>query len=431
MSEVRVVALYRYPVKGFSPEPLERAEIEAGGTMPYDRALAIENGPIGFDPAAPAYYPKARFLMLMRDERMAEFRTRFDDATGVFRIFRDGALQVEGSLLTAEGRAGLERWLAENFREELRGPPKILSAPGHSFSDVAAKVVHLVNLASVRALEERLGRSVDPLRFRPNVVIDGAPAFAELGWEEGEIRLPGLTLVGRSRTGRCAATNVDPQTGSPRHGDPAGARPALRPRRFRHLSRRANERIDRRRRCSVDGPGAGDRRVNEKAGETPALNLNRESGQSGLAVAASRPATRSSGVSASLATRGGLPRRRRGGDRRIVGVGECSGRGRRRHLDLRLAPPRRDRTPRSAARADRCRSGRSFRSGRSMRSARGGRSLRSNCCMRSLRSPCCDGRGGRSDRAGAPAAAGGRDRRCAAGRRYAAGRRWRLRAAEE
>ena len=214
MSEVRVVALYRYPVKGFSPEPLERAEIEAGGTMPYDRAFAIENGPIGFDPAAPAYYPKARFLMLMRDERMAEFRTRFDDATGVFRIFRDGALQVEGSLLTAEGRAGLERWLAENFREELRGPPKILSAPGHSFSDVAAKVVHLVNLASVRALEERLGRSVDPLRFRPNVVIDGAPAFAELGWEEGEVRLPGLALVGRSRTGRCAATNVDPQTGS-------------------------------------------------------------------------------------------------------------------------------------------------------------------------------------------------------------------------
>ena len=98
VADARIVALYRYPVKGFSPEPLERAEIAAGGTMPFDRAFAIENGPSGFDPAAPAYLKKIRFLMLMRDERIAEFRTRFDERTGVFRISRDGVLQVEAPL---------------------------------------------------------------------------------------------------------------------------------------------------------------------------------------------------------------------------------------------------------------------------------------------------------------------------------------------
>jgi uncharacterized protein YcbX len=182
--------------------------------MPFDRAFAIENGPSGFDPAAPGYFPKAYFLMLMKNERMAEFRTRFDDASGIFRIFRGGTLLVEASLGTAEGRAAIEAWIAENFGRELRGAPKILTAPGHSFSDVSAKVLHLVNLASVRALEEKFGRPVDPLRFRPNVVIDGAPAFGELDWMEQEVRLPGLTLVGMKRTGRCAATNVDPKTGA-------------------------------------------------------------------------------------------------------------------------------------------------------------------------------------------------------------------------
>ncbi len=212
-AHARITALYRYPVKGFSPEPVARAEIAAGGTMPFDRAYAIENGPSGFDPAAPAYFQKSRFLMLMRDERMAEFSTRFDDATGVFRISRDGAPQVEASLSTPDGRARIEAWIAENFRAELRGPPRILSAPGFSFSDVAEKVVHLVNLASVRALAEQLGRPVDPLRFRPNIVIDGPPAFSEQDWIDGEVRLPGLILVARKRTGRCAATNVDPKTG--------------------------------------------------------------------------------------------------------------------------------------------------------------------------------------------------------------------------
>jgi hypothetical protein len=209
-----VTALYRYPVKGFSPEPLEQAEIPAGGTMRFDRAFAVENGPSGFDPSAPAYYPKMRFLMLMRDERIAEFSTSFDEASGDFRIFMDGTLQVEGSLMTEAGRSRIEAWLAETFRRELRGPPRILSAPGHAFSDKAKKVLHLVNLASVRTLSERLRRPVDPLRFRPNVVIDGAPAWSELEWQEGaEIRLPGITLAMEGRTTRCAATDVDPKTG--------------------------------------------------------------------------------------------------------------------------------------------------------------------------------------------------------------------------
>ncbi|MEE8099166.1 MAG: MOSC N-terminal beta barrel domain-containing protein, partial [Hyphomicrobium sp.] len=41
--------VYRYPVKGLSPEPLERVELKAGETVPFDRAYAIENGPGRFD----------------------------------------------------------------------------------------------------------------------------------------------------------------------------------------------------------------------------------------------------------------------------------------------------------------------------------------------------------------------------------------------
>ena len=210
----KLVALYRYPVKGFSPEPLDHADVGAGETMPFDRAFAIENGPSGFDPAGPGYFPKAYFLMLMKNERLAEFRTRFDGATGIFRIARDGDVLVEGALTTTEGRAVIEAWIAENFRKELRGPPKILSAPGHSFSDVAAKVLHLVNLESVRALEAKLGRPVDPLRFRPNILVDDLPAWSELDWVGREIRLPGMRLTAAQRTSRCAATNVDPKTGA-------------------------------------------------------------------------------------------------------------------------------------------------------------------------------------------------------------------------
>ena len=56
----RVSALYRYPVKGLSPEPLARASLIAGDALPFDRAYAIENGSGRFDPAARAMWASTR-----------------------------------------------------------------------------------------------------------------------------------------------------------------------------------------------------------------------------------------------------------------------------------------------------------------------------------------------------------------------------------
>jgi uncharacterized protein YcbX len=208
-----VQAIYRYPVKGLSPEPLRRTALTAGGTVPADRLYAIENGPSGFDPAAPAYFPKQRFLMLMRDERLAALRTIFDTATHVLEIATPDGETLRGDLRTPAGRAIIESFLSRFMAKELRGPPKILHAPGHSFSDVARKVVSIINLASLAKLETEVGAPVDPLRFRANVYVDGWPAWHELGLLGTTIAIGGLRLKVVKRIVRCAATNVDPNTG--------------------------------------------------------------------------------------------------------------------------------------------------------------------------------------------------------------------------
>ena len=55
----RIDAIYRYPVKGLSPQPLARTRLAVGKTLPADRLYAIENGPSGFDPAAPLISPSS------------------------------------------------------------------------------------------------------------------------------------------------------------------------------------------------------------------------------------------------------------------------------------------------------------------------------------------------------------------------------------
>ena len=56
----KIQSIYRYPVKGLTPEPLARTLLTPGQTVPGDRLYAIENGPSGFDPAAPGLLPRRR-----------------------------------------------------------------------------------------------------------------------------------------------------------------------------------------------------------------------------------------------------------------------------------------------------------------------------------------------------------------------------------
>lgn len=209
-----ITTIYRYPVKGLGPDRLDSAELLPGRTIAGDRLYAIENGPSGFDPARPAYLPKSRFLMLMRNERLAALRTAFDEATHTLAITADNTEAVRGDLRTPEGRAAIERFFAAYCADDLRGPPKVLNAPGHSFSDVARKVVSIINLASVAALETIIGAPVHPVRFRANLYVQGWPAWTELDLVGREIALgPNARLKVVKRIVRCAATNVDPDTG--------------------------------------------------------------------------------------------------------------------------------------------------------------------------------------------------------------------------
>ena len=208
-------AIYRYPVKGLSPQALERTRVSIGQTIPADRLYAIENGPCGFDAEAPAYLPKQRFLMLMRNDRLASLRTDFDEVSHTLTIRWEGREAARGDLRTKDGRLAIEAFFRRFMPKDLRGPPKVLFGKNdHSFSDVAKKVVSIINLASVAAVESAAGAPVNPLRFRGNLHVAGWPA-----WHEFDL-VGRLITVGETtrlkivkRIQRCAATEVDPDTG--------------------------------------------------------------------------------------------------------------------------------------------------------------------------------------------------------------------------
>jgi GntR family transcriptional regulator/MocR family aminotransferase len=136
-----------------------------------------------------------------------------DDATLTLTVCDDSGERLRASLADPAGRAEAEAFF-HDLVPSLASPPRLVRAAGGGhFMDKPDNVISLINLATLRQLEQRWSVKLDPLRFRANIYIDGAPPWAEFDWVGHEIRLGSAVFHVDRRNGRCGATNVDPATG--------------------------------------------------------------------------------------------------------------------------------------------------------------------------------------------------------------------------
>jgi uncharacterized protein YcbX len=212
--EASVRSIWRHPVKGFTPESLDEAMLAAGQCFPFDRMFAVEDGPSGFNPAAPQHISKQKFTVLAKIPAVALVHTRFDDATGLLHATAPGQPQFAASLYAQAGREAFADWLSRMLGDEAKGELKVLPAPGvHRFMDDVLGFISIINLASVRDLADKIGRPVDPRRFRANLYVDGWPAWAENEASGERLILGDAEALVAKPTRRCMATHVDPDTG--------------------------------------------------------------------------------------------------------------------------------------------------------------------------------------------------------------------------
>jgi hypothetical protein len=208
---MRVEQIARYPVKGLSPEYLETVELSIGAGLPDDRRFAFAQGDGAFDPADAKWLPKRNFACLAVNARIAAVHAAYDARTGTL-LLRAGEERLAADLNDPAGRASAAAWIERFLGEEARGGITLAEAPGHAFTDIPEKAVSLIGLASIGELGSRHGVSLDPLRFRANILFSGAAPFAELDWVGREALLGRARLRIFQRIQRCAATEVNPET---------------------------------------------------------------------------------------------------------------------------------------------------------------------------------------------------------------------------
>jgi uncharacterized protein YcbX len=186
----RVVGLWRYPVKSMAGEPLELADVSWHG-FSGDRRWAFIRPDV----------PRSGFPWLTIRElpAMSHYRPAFDEPE-----------RPDASRVTVRTPSGE---LFDVIDEALAA--QLGSGVGVIKQNVGVFDTAPLSLLTTRSIEG-LGALVDPvlepLRFRPNLLIEPTVegAFPEDTWVGSVLRIGGFTMRIDKRDARCVMINIDP-----------------------------------------------------------------------------------------------------------------------------------------------------------------------------------------------------------------------------
>lgn len=217
----RVVALYRYPVKGFTPEACETLTVLAEGRIAGDRALGLRFANSPFPDHA--WSRKYEFVALVNTPGLALLDVRFDHRALRLRISRDGAVLVDAPLDDAGRRriadavAGFVLALDENpLSHHPERLPLRLIGDGVTprYQDNEAGQVTLHSRQSLAAVAIAVGDAgLSEARFRSNIIVEGLAAWEEQTWIGRSICIGRVTFDVVKPKVRCLATHANPVTG--------------------------------------------------------------------------------------------------------------------------------------------------------------------------------------------------------------------------
>ncbi|MDE2239158.1 MAG: MOSC domain-containing protein [Rhodospirillales bacterium] len=213
---MRIESLFRYPVKGLTPEPLIQASLTPGKCIPWDRAFALKQGDADLDVENPTWLHKTNFMCLAKNAIAARLDAKFDETTRTLNVTSPEA-SISASPFTPEGQAALTQYFTAFLGEEARygqnnAAPQFHFFPGHSFCDHETQVVSLISLSSIAALEQAVAAKRHKMRFRANIYIEGSEPWEEFSWMGRTIAVGETEMVVQARTPRCPATMVNPDT---------------------------------------------------------------------------------------------------------------------------------------------------------------------------------------------------------------------------
>ncbi|OED47490.1 molybdenum cofactor biosysynthesis protein [Rhodobacteraceae bacterium (ex Bugula neritina AB1)] len=206
-----VTDIWRHPLKSHGREALDSVTMIAGQTMPGDRVWAVAHETSTADGSQ--WVPCQNFTRGSKAPGLMAINAALDDASGQLTLRHPAQPDLT---FDPENPADLQRfldWGKPLLPENRAASSHIVRVPGRGMTDTDFPSVTLCNLASHRAVEQAIGHSLSPLRWRGNIWFDLDEPWAENTWLGREVQIGAAVFAVRERVVRCLATTANPETG--------------------------------------------------------------------------------------------------------------------------------------------------------------------------------------------------------------------------
>ncbi len=204
----RLAGIWRFPIKSHGREQIETVRLEAGQTLPWDRHWAVAHEESDADGSD--WVPCQHFSRGSKAPQLAAISARLDEATGTVTLSHPDRADL--TFRPDDESQALIDWAGPMIPENRARSARVIRGP-RGFTDSDFPSVTLCNLASHRAVEERVGHELSIHRWRGNLWLDGLPPWEEFEWLDREVQIGEAVLVPRERTDRCLAAHANPDTG--------------------------------------------------------------------------------------------------------------------------------------------------------------------------------------------------------------------------
>jgi uncharacterized protein YcbX len=204
-----VAAIWRHPIKSHGIEALISARLSPGATLPGDRLWAVLHD--AAKPNPEGWSPCVNFSRVAKAPGLAAIRaTLHADGATVTLSHPD---RDDLTFAPDDEADTFLAWVKPLVPQDRAQPSAVLRNDTRGFTDTPEPTISLCNLASNRAVGQKLGQDLSPLRWRGNIWLDGLALWEEFEWVGKRIALGDAELEVTEPIVRCTATMANPETG--------------------------------------------------------------------------------------------------------------------------------------------------------------------------------------------------------------------------
>ena len=204
-----ITEIWRHPIKAHGREAVNTAALTIGQTLPWDRQWAVAHDASDVDGST--WASCQNFSRSSKAPALMAITCELDEVSETLTLHHPDRPDL--TFQPDQDDTAFIDWVTPLMPANRAQSTRLVRATQRGMTDSDYPSISLCNMASHRAVSQKLGRDLSIHRWRGNIWLEELAPWEEFDWIGKHIRLGTAVLEVKERVVRCMATTANPETG--------------------------------------------------------------------------------------------------------------------------------------------------------------------------------------------------------------------------